>query len=157
MTASQENIRPIGLKYSIQQALGKHLLSSYPQEACGILLGAAAAGGMQIDNYVPICNVAPDPLHAFIPHPEEWVRALFLEPAPVGLFHSHPNSAPFPSYADLKGLSALGPEFSVYLIGSPGDDPNHPLLKGYNILRERDFSGNLTYHLQPTELYALLK
>ena len=157
MTAYQGNIRPIGLNYSVQQALGEHLLFSYPREACGILLGTAAAGGMHIENYIPMRNVAPDPLHAFIPHPEEWIRALYLEPAPVGLFHSHPNSAPIPSYADLTGLQALGPEFSVYLIGSPSNDPAQPIMNGYNIVRHRNSGGKLTFHLQQAELYALLK
>ncbi|WP_410511803.1 M67 family metallopeptidase [Paenibacillus sp. BR2-3] len=157
MTAFQGNIQPIGLKPSVQQALGEHLLSCYPREACGILLGAAAAGGMRINTYVPIRNVAPDPLHAFTPHPEDWVKALYLEPAPIGLFHSHPHSAPTPSLSDLRGLPALGPEFHVYLIGAPGTDTNIPLLNGYYIDRKRDAGGKLSLHLLQAPVYALLK
>jgi proteasome lid subunit RPN8/RPN11 len=127
--------------------LGKHLLSCYPQEACGVLLGAAAAGGMCIDSYVPIRNVAPDPLHSFVPEPGEWIRALYREPAPVGLFHSHPHSAPLPSLADLDGLSALGPEFKVYLIGSPGNGKtSEPVLNGFLIQRQESSCGSVQTH-----------
>ena len=157
MTAFQGNIQPIELACSVQQALGEHLLSCYPREACGILLGAAAAGGMRIDTYVPLRNVAPDPLHAFIPDPREWVEALYLEPAPIGLFHSHPHSAPTPSLADLKALPALGPEFLVYLIGSLGREPNTPLVNGYHIDRQRDTNGKLSLRLVQAPIYALLK
>ncbi|MCL6604323.1 MAG: M67 family metallopeptidase [Paenibacillus sp.] len=157
MTAFQGIIQPIRLTCSVQQALGEHLLSCYPREACGVLLGAAAAGGMQIHTYVPIRNVAPNPLHTFIPDPEDWVKALYLEPAPIGLFHSHPQSAPIPSITDLRGLRALGPEFLVYLIGSLGRNPDIPLIKGYHIDRQRDPNGKLSIHLQEVPLHALLK
>ncbi|WP_438493571.1 M67 family metallopeptidase [Paenibacillus sp. IHBB 3054] len=158
MTAYQGKTQPIRLDSSVQLMLGKHLLTCYPHEACGVLLGAAAAGGMHIKDYVPMSNVAPDPLHAFVPDPREWVKALYNEPAPVGLFHSHPHSAPWPSPSDIEGLSALGPEFKVYLIGSPGTDNNEEImLRGFHIDRLPDSSGTAGYRLLHAPLYALLK
>lgn len=158
MATFQGNIQPIRLGPSVQQALGKHLMSSFPNEACGILLGAAAAGGMHIDTYVPMRNVAPDPLHTFIPHPKEWINALYNEPNLIGLFHSHPNTAPIPSVADLQGLSALGPEFKVYLIGSPGPkDDCFPKINGYYIEWLSELIGNPTRQLVQAPLHALLK
>lgn len=156
MTAFQGSIPPIGLSPSVQPALGKHMLSCYPHEACGVLLGAAAAGGMRIDTYVPMRNVAPDPLHAFIPHPEDWIKLLYREPALIGLFHSHPHTAPCPSLSDLEGLSALGAEFQVYFIGAPALD-NQILLNGYYIDRQRVEPGNLIHRLIRADLYVLLK
>lgn len=158
MTAHQGATQPIRLNATVQHMLGKHMLTCYPQEACGILLGTAAAGGMQIDSYVPMSNVAPDPLHAFVPDPREWVRTLYNETALIGLFHSHPHTAPWPSAADIKGLPALGPEFQVYLIGSPGADPSKaPDWRGFYIVRQPDSEGKLTYQLQQAPLYDLLK
>lgn len=158
MATFQRNVQPIRLKYSVQQALGKHLLSCYPHEACGILLGAAAAGGMHIDTYVPMRNVAPDPLHSFIPDPKKWIDALYNEPHLIGLFHSHPNASPVPSVADWNGLSALGPEFKVYLIGSPGREDECPLiLNGYYIERLSAFCGKSTHRLLQAPLQVLLK
>ncbi|UQZ36082.1 hypothetical protein C2I18_22650 [Paenibacillus sp. PK3_47] len=147
MTAHHGEVQPIRLSVSVQHMLGKHLLTSYPQEACGVLLGTAAAGGMLIDSYVPVSNVAPDPLHSFVPDPGEWVRILYNEPQIIGLFHSHPNSAPWPSEADLKGLPGLGPEFQAYLIGSPGSDGTIPELKGFHIVRQPDAEGIITRQL----------
>jgi proteasome lid subunit RPN8/RPN11 len=157
LTANQGNIKPIGLSPSVQQALGEHLLSCYPREACGLLLGAAAAGGMRIDTYVPVRNVAPDPLHAFIPHPEDWVKGLYLEPALIGLFHSHPTSAPVPSLSDLGGLPALGPDFQIYLIGALKPNTNIPYFNGYYIDRQRNSDGRLNQRLLQAPLYTLLK
>ncbi|ULO05696.1 M67 family metallopeptidase [Paenibacillus sp. 19GGS1-52] len=158
MTAIQGDIQPIRLKPSVQQALGKHLLSCYPHEACGVLLGAAAAGGMLIDTYVPISNVAPDPLHAFVPHPSEWIKALYNVPSPIGLFHSHPHSTPLPSAADLSGLTALGAEFQIYVIGSPGQgDNNVPYFGGYYIDRQLVIDGRSSPRLIQAPIYALLK
>ena len=158
MATLQGNVQPIKLKYSVHQALGKHLLSCYPHEACGILLGAAAAGGMRIDTYVPMRNVAPDPLHAFIPDPKKWIDALYNETNLIGLFHSHPNASPVPSVADLNGLSALGPEFKVYLIGSPGSDENYsPVINGYYIERMPEFCGKPAHRLLQAPLHVLLK
>ncbi|MEK4349883.1 M67 family metallopeptidase [Paenibacillus sp. FSL R5-0475] len=160
MAALQGNVQPIRLKYSVQQALGKHLLSSYPHEACGVLLGAAAAGGMLIDTYVPMRNVAPDPLHTFTPHPEEWIHVLYNEPTLIGLFHSHPNSEPVPSVADYKGLAALGSEFKVYLIGSPRtEDGCSPFLNGFYIERYSNEQGTAFPfpELSHAPLHVLLK
>lgn len=158
MTAFQGKIQPIALSSSVQLVLGKHLLSCFPQEACGLLLGAAAAGGMRIDGYMPMRNVAPDPLHAFVPDPQEWVRALFLSPAPIGLFHSHPHSAPWPSTADIQGLPSLGSEFKVYLIGSPGSNRGElPLLNGFYIDRQKDTDGKLIHTLLHAPIYGLLR
>ncbi|WP_379153750.1 M67 family metallopeptidase [Paenibacillus sp. sgz5001063] len=151
MTAFQGNIQPIQLNLSVQQALGKHLLTCYPHEACGVLLGTAAAGGMRIDRYLPMRNVAPDPLHTFVPDPGEWIRILYHEPARVGLFHSHPHTAPWPSSADIQGLFSLGPEFQIYLIGSPDPESGESIrLNGFHILRQTDPTGQLIVKLLPT-------
>ncbi|WP_025705208.1 M67 family metallopeptidase [Paenibacillus graminis] len=147
MTAFQGNLQPIKLDASVQQALGKHMLTCYPHEACGVLLGAAAAGGMRIGRYLPMRNVAPDPLHAFVPDPQEWVAALYLTPVPVGIFHSHPHTAPWPSSADIRGLSSLGAGFQVYLIGSPGLSGSAPRLNGFLIDRQPDSTGKPSYRL----------
>ncbi|WP_025691728.1 Mov34/MPN/PAD-1 family protein [Paenibacillus zanthoxyli] len=158
MTAFQGTVPPIWLKPSVYQALGKHLASVLPHEACGVLLGAAAAGGMRIDTYLPMRNVAPDPLHAFVPHPADWISALYLAPPPIGLFHSHPLAAPQPSSADLDGLTGLGDHFAVYLIGAPGKEPANPiLLNGYSIQRTRTEGGERSVSLIETPLQVLLK
>ncbi|MNJ00553.1 hypothetical protein D3C73_1599100 [compost metagenome] len=58
----------------------------------------------------------------------------------------------------MQGLTSLGPQFKVYLIGSPGkDDPETPVLNGFIIDRQRGADGSLSLQLLHTQLYALLK
>lgn len=107
-------IRPTAL-----QLLTDHMSSSLSSEVCGVLLGRKAAGGMRIDSYRKLRNVAPDPLHHFLFDPIEWVQCCYQESDLIGIFHSHPWSAPIPSSTDLHQLQSFGALTPIYLIGSP--------------------------------------
>ncbi|WP_010491389.1 M67 family metallopeptidase [Paenibacillus elgii] len=82
-----------------------HCLEAMPREACGLLFGRLSAAGIPAAlNYVPIANAAANPLHNFELHPEELVRALYAAGGKhelIGIVHSHPRSAPYPSAQDL--------------------------------------------------------
>ncbi|MGP3786452.1 Mov34/MPN/PAD-1 family protein [Paenibacillus sp. 1A_MP2] len=80
---------------SVEQEMSKHMFASLPMEACGVVLGEAAAGGIRISRFQPIRNVAPDPLHHFSLDDADWIRCVFNEPQLIGLFHSHPEPRPF--------------------------------------------------------------
>ncbi|WDF49493.1 M67 family metallopeptidase [Paenibacillus sp. KACC 21273] len=107
-------IRPTAL-----QLLTDHMNSSLSSEVCGVLLGRKAAGGMRIESYRKLRNVAPDPLHHFLFDPIEWVQCCYQESDLIGIFHSHPLSAPIPSSTDLHQLQSFGALTPIYLIGSP--------------------------------------
>lgn len=107
-------IRPTAL-----QLLTDHMNSSLSSEVCGVLLGRKAAGGMRIESYRKLRNVAPDPLHHFLFDPIEWVQCCYQESDLIGIFHSHPLSAPIPSSTDLHQLQSFGASTPIYLIGSP--------------------------------------
>lgn len=119
MTELQNSDEEIWLDAACAHGLAEHLFLHLPYEACGVLRGVAAAGGMRIQEFIPIRNVAPDPLHHFFLHPDEWVRQCLSGSDLVGLFHTHPRSAPIPSSEDLQQLAHFGGMLSVYLIGSP--------------------------------------
>lgn len=105
-----------------------HLTQQHqPTEICGVLLGKYAAGGMQIEEFIPIRNVAPDPLHTFELEPHAWVKLVMQhQNRMLGIFHSHPSSAPTPSPRDLKDLQLFGHLISAYLvIGSSDDDESN--------------------------------
>lgn len=106
-------IRPTAL-----QLLTDHMSSSLSSEVCGVLLGRKAAGGMRIESYRKLRNVAPDPLHHFLFDPIEWVQCCYQETNLIGIFHSHPLSAPIPSATDLIQLQQFGALTPIYLIGS---------------------------------------
>lgn len=106
-------IRPTALKL-----LTDHMSSSPSSEVCGLLLGRKAAGGMRIEYYRKLRNVAPDPLHHFLLDPIEWVQCCYKEADLIGIFHSHPLSAPVPSSTDLTQLPQFGALTPIYMIGS---------------------------------------
>lgn len=80
--------------------------ASYPDEACGLLVGRwSAAGDCRLRRAVPSANLAPDPSAAFEIDP-----ALRLDlqrrlrgggQRVVGLYHSHPDGPARPSARDL--------------------------------------------------------
>jgi len=137
--------REIRLSASCGRHIAEHLVSGLPYEACGVLRGKAAAGGMRIDAFAPIRNVAPDPLHRFVLDPVEWTRECLRGDGLIGLFHSHPCSPPVPSEEDLRQLPLFAGMLSVYLIGSPKNADGEMELNGFMIEKEKDG----LYHLIP--------
>ncbi|UPK46044.1 Mov34/MPN/PAD-1 family protein [Paenibacillus pabuli] len=139
---------------SVEQEMSKYMFASLPQEACGVVLGEAAAGGIRISRFQPIRNVAPDPLHHFALEDAEWIRCVFNEPQLIGLFHSHPRTTPVPSNEDLHNLPIFAGLLQVYFIGSPdltADSQPKMLLNGYQIHSSHDsFTG--MDHVQPYNL-----
>ncbi|PYE52365.1 Mov34/MPN/PAD-1 family protein [Paenibacillus barcinonensis] len=129
---------------SVEQEMSRHMHLSLPQEACGVVLGESAAGGIRISRFQPIRNVAPDPLHHFTLDQTEWIRCIFSGSTIVGIFHTHPHTTPTPSHEDLQALPDFGGMVQVYLIGSPNPDtqsscsnpnesPSRMLMNAYQI------------------------
>lgn len=137
--------REIRISALCGRQIAEHLVSGLPYETCGVLRGKAAAGGMRIDAFAPIRNVAPDPLHHFVLDPAEWIRECLRGEGLIGLFHSHPSSPPVPSDEDLRQLPLFAGMFRVYLIGSPGGAGSETALNGYFI----DKDAGDRYHLLP--------
>ncbi|CAM2993747.1 Mov34/MPN/PAD-1 family protein [Paenibacillus taichungensis] len=143
----------------VEQEMSKYMFASLPLEACGVVLGEAAAGGIRISRFQPIRNVAPDPLHHFALEDAEWIRCVFNEPQLIGLFHSHPRTTPIPSNEDLRNLPIFAGLLQLYFIGSPdltADTQSKMLLNGYQIHSNVDSSIVTSlgqpYSLQPTPL-----
>ncbi|NMI02684.1 M67 family metallopeptidase [Paenibacillus sp. SZ31] len=141
---------------SVEQEMSKHMFLSLPQEACGVMLGETAAGGIRISRFQPIRNVAPDPLHHFALDDAEWIRCVFSEPRLIGIFHSHPHTKPVPSLEDMQALPAFAGLLQMYLIGSPDLTPglqSHMQLNGYQIESSK-IQHDQSYHVVPS--YNLL-
>lgn len=90
-----------------------HARSAAPDEACGVLLGHPDEPVSQI---VPMTNHADDPTHHFHIKPHELADVLTAARRDgldlLGFYHSHPQSRPIPSPADLRQAG----EWSVHLI-----------------------------------------
>lgn len=132
-----------------------HTLLHLPQEACGVLLGTATAGGIRIEQFHPIRNVAPNPLHAFMLDPEPWIKFCLKADKLIGIAHSHPSSLPVPSQEDLYKLNAYGQLLNAYLICTPSESNTSIVIQSYRIVHPNhhpkpETVGN--YSLTPTQL-----
>ncbi|MGQ8871593.1 Mov34/MPN/PAD-1 family protein [Paenibacillus sp. TSA_86.1] len=119
MAALHGQQNTLTLPRSVEQEMSRHMHLSLPQEACGVVLGESAAGGIRISRFQPIRNVAPDPLHHFLLDQTEWIQCFYSECTIVGIFHSHPRTWPIPSQEDLQALPHFAGMIQAYLIGAP--------------------------------------
>lgn len=103
--------------------LQRYICSCLPKEACGALLGHTVRGQLHISGLIPIPNVAADPYHQFEFDGATWVNCVMQEPALIGIFHSHPTSAPIPSEHDSQHLQWFGSALTIYLITGIGNSP----------------------------------
>jgi len=88
-------------------ALRAHAEQGYPEETCGIFVGAAAPPGAapEVREFHPVANVVTerahdryliDPLEQLRIEKEAWTRGLEI----VGFYHSHPDHPARPSQFD---------------------------------------------------------
>lgn len=79
----------------------RHVQSTYPVEACGLLGGRAGL----VEEVIQVDNVAHS-AYRFIMHPAQQVSGIFhLEALGMDLlaiYHSHPNGAAIPSLTDVE-------------------------------------------------------
>jgi proteasome lid subunit RPN8/RPN11 len=110
-------------------AISTHARCERPRECCGILLGT----GDRIVEAVAAGNVAAEPLRSYEVSPADHIAQIrrcrdaggVLRI--VGVYHSHPHSAPVPSPTDLEQAY----EEYVYLIAGPADDSEPLEIRAY--------------------------
>lgn len=81
--------------------------AAYPEECCGLLIGARQGNHWRIDKAEAAANVAPKPRHdRFEVDPALHLRLQSelrgSNRAVIGHYHSHPNGQAAPSKADLE-------------------------------------------------------
>jgi proteasome lid subunit RPN8/RPN11 len=85
-------------------AMRAHAAAALPHEACGILLGAAFAGGGRITEARAAANVHPSPHTHFDIAPQALIAAHRAARggglAVIGYYHSHPRGPAAPSATD---------------------------------------------------------
>lgn len=90
-------------------AIRRAARAAHPQEACGLLFGRHGADGWWIGEASVAANVAADPARRFEVDPAHLfaVQRAAREggPAPVGVWHSHPDGRPEPSAMDRDGVT----------------------------------------------------
>jgi proteasome lid subunit RPN8/RPN11 len=90
------------IPYPVARQIADHARDENPLEACGLLAGK----GRQIAAAYPIRNGAPDAEKRYQLDPNEQLKALkAIDDARlqwIGVYHSHPQSAPIPSTEDVN-------------------------------------------------------
>ena len=135
------------------EAIAAHARREWPRECCGILLGSAG----ELVEAVAAENVAAEPDRAYEVSPADHIAQIRRSRdgssgeglAVVGVYHSHPRSAPIPSPTDLDQAY----EEYVYVIAGPADDSAPLEIRAYRLSGDRFVEVQLT----PTGADAALR
>jgi proteasome lid subunit RPN8/RPN11 len=94
----------VTMTQAVREAMMRHAEEAYPEECCGILLGARTGSEMRITEVVTTTNVATERRRRYEVDPGAIVRADRAARAGgkeiVGYYHSHPDHEPQPSKVD---------------------------------------------------------
>lgn len=120
--------KAITLSKNQVEVLKKHSKQNFPNESCAILFGDTVDGTVTIKEIFLARNIDESPVNFTISN-EELIRAyseaekMHLEV--IGIFHSHPDSVPYPSSTDKKYMeinpvpwvifSNIHDEFKAYI------------------------------------------
>ena len=95
------------LPASARAVLDDHLCRAYPEEGCGVLLGAERGGAREVERAIALPNGREDSRgNRYVIAPEGFLaaereaRAAGLDV--IGFFHSHPDHPARPSAFDLE-------------------------------------------------------
>ena len=107
----------------LRSALVTHARRERPRECCGLLIGR----GRHVQFAVPVANIdansaryrVDDAAHITL---RRTLRAFVPPVEIVGVYHSHPNGAAWPSERDVR--EALYPEWFHFIIGLGGRRPD---------------------------------
>lgn len=134
------------IRADVLDAITAHARRDQPRECCGILVGA----GDEIVEAVAAANVAGEPLRCYEVSPADHIAqvrrcresvstgqgALRI----VGVYHSHPHSAPVPSPTDLDQAY----EEYVYVIAGPTGGAAPLEIRAYRLTDNRFVEVQLT-------------
>ncbi|HXG94768.1 MAG TPA: M67 family metallopeptidase [Blastocatellia bacterium] len=109
----QASEKIIHITQAVRRAIEEHALRSRPAECCGLLSGRNGT----VTDIHPLRNCADNPETRYFASPEDLFAAMRRiresNQMLLGIYHSHPRTAPYPSASDI-GM-AFYPE-AVYFI-----------------------------------------
>jgi len=123
------------IRPGVAQAITAHARREHPRECCGMVLGV----GDELVEAVAAENVAADPARRYEVSPADHIaqirrcreaaKAGGASLAILGVYHSHPHSAPVPSPTDLDHAW----EEYVYLIAGPANGSAPLEIRAYRL------------------------
>lgn len=100
---SEQFERHISVPPDAIEAMGAHAVACYPEEMCGLLVGAP--GSASVVRFVPCTNIARSAL-VYTIDPKEHLRAELAAEAEgleiIGCAHSHTHTEAYPSRTDVE-------------------------------------------------------
>ena len=134
------------IRSDVLESIAAHARRDTPHECCGILLGV----GEEILEAVPAENIASERHRRYEVSPADHLRQmkrcrdLGIPGQPelriIGVYHSHPHSAPVPSPTDLEQAF----DEYLYIIAGPVDGSIPLEVRGYRLKEGRFVSVQLT-------------
>ena len=120
----------IQLSFHLYNQLLEYCNHELPNEACGAFFGSYESDCIVIQDFLPIQNISKNPSKHFEWDRNSLIQLLYPKQGNpwIGIFHSHPLTAAFPSEEDLTNLWQV----PVYAIISLAQS-NLPLMKCYKI------------------------
>ena len=116
-------------------AMVAHARADHPDEACGVLAGAAGSGDPS--RFVPMLNAARSP--TFYEFDSHDLLALYRDlddrdEEPVVIYHSHTATEAYPSRTDIAYASEPGAHYVVISTRETGSEPGPYELRSFRII-----------------------
>jgi proteasome lid subunit RPN8/RPN11 len=120
----------IQISYQLYNKIIEYCRRELPYEACGALLGKYELDSIIVLDFLAIKNVSPFPIKQFEFDRSSLLQLLYpKQKTPwIGIFHSHPSTAAYPSVEDLKNLWQV-PVYAIVSFAHPA----LPIIKSYEI------------------------
>lgn len=119
------------------QAMAAHAVSCYPEEMCGLLVGAA--GSSVVARFVPCTNIAKSAL-VYTIDPKEHLRAELAAEADgfeiLGCAHSHTHTEAYPSKTDVAQAPDPGWHYIIVSLKTGEPQPRSFRIEGDLITEE---------------------
>jgi proteasome lid subunit RPN8/RPN11 len=116
--------------------LSDYCITQLPNEACGVFYGNIEEDHIFIKEFIPVANIAKQPSLYFEFEREHFIQLLYKsvksEISWLGIFHSHPLTAAYPSNQDLCSFWNM-PVYGIISL----EQRDKPVLKSYQIIPEK--------------------
>ncbi len=118
-------------------AMAAHALACYPEEMCGLLVGAP--GSHTVSRFVPCTNIAHSAL-VYTIDPKEHLRAELAAEAEgleiIGCAHSHTHTEAYPSATDVAQAPDPGWHYVIVSLKTGEPRPRSFRIEGETITEE---------------------
>lgn len=134
---SEQFTQSLSVPSDALEAMAAHAISCYPEEMCGLLVGAS--GSNQVTRFVPCTNIARSAL-VYTIDPKEHLRAELAAEAEglevIGCAHSHTHTEAFPSKTDVAQAPDPGWHYIIVSLKTGEPQPRSFRIKGDEITEE---------------------